>query len=48
MVQEGSWYYCWRSYLPSPSTENLSIANGTATTLAKPGIRPIVNLCNGM
>jgi hypothetical protein len=48
MVQEGSWYCGWRGYSPRPAMGNLSIANGIAATLAKPGIRPIVNLCNDM
>jgi hypothetical protein len=30
------------------TSENLSIAMVLRTTLAKPGIRPIVNLCNDM
>jgi hypothetical protein len=44
----GSWYHCWRSYLSSLATGNLSIAMVPRTTLAKHGIRLIVNLCNGM
>jgi hypothetical protein len=48
MVQEGSWYFCRHSYSPRPAMGNLSIANGMVTTLAKPGIRPIVNVRNSM
>jgi hypothetical protein len=40
MVQEGPWYH---DYPGKPQH-----CYGTATTLAKPGIRPIVNLCNDM
>jgi hypothetical protein len=40
MVQEGLWY---RDY-----PGNHSITMVPRTTLAKPAIRPIVNLCNGM
>jgi hypothetical protein len=32
----------------STTPRNLSIAMVLHSTLAKPGIRPIVNLCNGM
>jgi hypothetical protein len=34
--------------VPCTTPRNLSIAMGLCTTLAKPGIRLIVNLCNGM
>jgi hypothetical protein len=34
--------------VPRTTPGNLSIAMVPCTTLAKPGIRPIVNLCNGM
>jgi hypothetical protein len=44
----GSWYYCWCSYSSRPATGNLSNAMVLRTTLAKPGIQPIVNLCNDM
>jgi hypothetical protein len=40
MVQEGPWYHDYPG--------NLSIAMVPHTTLAKPGIRRIVNLCNDM
>jgi hypothetical protein len=44
----GSWYHCWRSYSSRPATGNFSNAMVLRTTLAKLGIRFIVNLCNGM
>jgi hypothetical protein len=34
--------------VPRTTLGNLSIAMVPRTTLAKPGMRPIVNLCNGM
>jgi hypothetical protein len=34
--------------VPRTTPGILSIAMVSRTTLAKPGIRPIVNLCNGM
>jgi hypothetical protein len=34
--------------IPRTTPGNLSIAMVPCTTLAKPDIRPIVNLCNGM
>jgi hypothetical protein len=34
--------------VPRTTLRNLSIAMVLRTTLAKLGIRPIVNLCNGM
>jgi hypothetical protein len=34
--------------VPCTTVGNLSIAMVPRTSLAKPGIRPIVNLCNGM
>jgi hypothetical protein len=34
--------------VPRTTPENLSIAMVPRTTLAKPGIRPIINLCNDM
>jgi hypothetical protein len=37
-----------RAMVPRITPENLSITVVPDTTLAKPGIRPIVNLCNGM
>jgi hypothetical protein len=47
-VQEGSWYRYWHSYSSRPAMGNLSNAMVLHTTLAKLGIQPIVNLCNGM
>jgi hypothetical protein len=37
-----------RVVVPRTAPENLSIAMVSRTTLAKPEIQPIVNLCNGM
>jgi hypothetical protein len=34
--------------VPRTTSGNLSIAMLPRTTLVKPGIRPIVNFCNGM
>jgi hypothetical protein len=34
--------------VPRTTPGNLSIAMVARTTLAMPGMRPIVNLCNGM
>jgi hypothetical protein len=34
--------------VPCSTPGNLSIVMVPRTTLAKPGIQPIVNLCNGM
>jgi hypothetical protein len=35
MVQEGSWYHCWCSYLSRPAMRNLSNAMLLRTTFVK-------------
>jgi hypothetical protein len=42
------WEVARGAVVPRTTLGNLSIAMVLRTTLAKPGIRPIVNICNGM